>query len=197
MKSLTASIYSVLLTAILVSTLCAIPSPAAADIYKCIGTDGKLSFSDTPCPPTDKEITIQEQPSRSTSGSPAVKSKQKTPLKNSTKATTKPAGRALVRLKNGSTLELETRSMQSSRGLTWHTRNNLMLPNGVYVPYMKMKTLTVLPGSDKDRVRIKIVMRDGNTSTETIKAPITYISGKTGIGKFNKKLYEIDRIDFL
>lgn len=59
-----------------------------------------------------------------------------------------------------------------------------------------MKKLTVLAGASRDKVRLQILMRNGQKSTETIEAPIPYVSGMSKLGRFHKKLHEIERIVF-
>lgn len=157
-------------------------------IYKCEDRNKKVHFSDRPCEKDfeDKSIDINPEVNVVSPGKVSTTAIDPEAMK----------GKAVVTLRNGDKVELTTKTMKSRKGLTFHQLNNLMLPNGVYSPYSKMRKIVVMPGATKDKTTIKITMIGGANSEVDFKRPITYVTGETGIGRFSKQLYEIREIVF-
>jgi len=168
--------------------LCMHAIPGHAEIYKCTDTGGKLIFSDQPCPQNTRSEQIESV--QDTEATPRRADKASTPSRDA------PRGKATVVLKEGGRIILETKSMQSSRGLTWHLTNDLVLPNGIHIAYKNMKRIDVERGATRDKARVTISLRNGHQETATIDSPMLYISGDSTLGKFNKQLHEIKRIEF-
>jgi len=160
---------------------------AEAAIYKCVGANGKVTFSGSPCGNNAEVIEIESNIRKQTQ-----KKKPQPTLPENTQG-----GTALISLMDQKTkIRLTTKTMYCFRGLTTWQGPYLVLPSGLKIPFKGIKTITNTLSSDKSTVTMSIITFEGATTSEDITKPWLKIAGDNSLGRFAKQVNEISSIVF-
>jgi len=155
-----------------------------AAVYKCVGQNGRSTFSDSPCGDQAEKIEIRSV-------------NQMKPPKEPAAPTNTQTGTAVVSMFEGnSTVRLITKTMYCFRGLTTWQGPYLVLPSGLKVPFTKIKSISNKLSADKKIVTMNITTFDGESTSERFMKPWLKIAGDNALGRFDKQVNKISSITF-
>lgn len=188
----------VIVCVLLLLIMLIIPFSANADFYKCIDDNGNITFSDTPCSKDAVKLKGYSYYDKSddVTDNQIIRDNESSNVKNTSCKVNPDTAKAIVRFTNGEQIILSTKTMKSNRGMSWHLGNNLALPSGINVPFLRMKNIEIKKAYDDSFIKINIKMCNGETYYEKIKKPWLSISGETAVGRFSKSLIDIKSIEF-
>jgi len=128
------------------------------------------------------------------------------PIENSTDAAPSPSAAnpvtpkpvdestVMITLQNGSVVEMPMTSLYTN-----FSDAALPLYSGVSVPFAKIKSFEVVEDVAENNIIVKIVLLDGNTTTERIDeyaADSGELEGETSLGHFLTTFHELKKVEF-